>query len=81
MEVSKELVVEKGEFNDIKGLGMRNVYLFVIVFNVNSSIICGCIVLIELLKFNVFIYRICVGVYLVKNKYFEKILEELGMNI
>ena len=80
VEASKELAVEKGEPNDIKGSGMRNAHLLAIAPNANSSIICGCTASIEPLKSNAFTHRTRAGAHLVKNKYLEKTLEELGMN-
>jgi len=80
VEASKELAVEKGEPNDIKGSGMRNAHLLAIAPNANSSIICGCTASIEPLKSNAFTHRTRAGAHLVKNKYLENALEELGMN-
>lgn len=49
------LVVECGEFEDLVGMGMCNVYFLVIVLNVISFIICGGVSLsIELMVVNVF---------------------------
>ncbi len=59
---------------------MRNAHLLAIAPNANSSIICGCTASIEPLKSNAFTHRTRAGAHLVKNKYLEKTLEELGMN-
>lgn len=77
---SKRLASKYGEPEDIKGSGMRNAHLLAIAPNANSSIICGCTPSIEPLKSNAFTHRTRAGAHLVKNKYLEKKLEELGMN-
>jgi ribonucleoside-diphosphate reductase alpha chain len=48
--------------------------------NANSSIICGCTPSIEPLKSNAFTHRTRAGSHLVRNKYLEARLEELGHN-
>lgn len=77
---SAKLAKEKGEPNDLRGTGLRNAHIFAIAPNANSSIICGCTASIEPLKSNAFTHRTRAGAHLVKNKYLDKVLTELGMN-
>lgn len=71
---------EKGEAPDMVGTGRRNAHLLAIAPNANSSIICGCTASIEPLKSNAFTHRTRAGASLVKNKWLEIALEEIGMN-
>lgn len=80
VEQTKALAVAFGEPEDLKGTGTRNAYLLAIAPNANSSIICGCSPSIEPLKSNAFTHRTRAGAHLVKNKYLEAALEELGLN-
>lgn len=77
---SIRLALQKGEPLDLKGTGMRNAHLLAIAPNANSSIICGCSPSIEPLKSNAFTHRTRAGAHLVKNKWLEAVLENLGMN-
>ena len=77
---TRQLAVEKGEPDDLKGSGRRNAHLLAIAPNANSSIICGCTASIEPLKSNAFTHRTRAGAHLVKNKYLEARLEELDKN-
>lgn len=77
---SQQIAREKGEPEDIKGSGMRNAHLIAIAPNANSSIICGCSPSIEPIKANAFTHKTRAGSHLVKNKYLEAELEELGQN-
>jgi ribonucleoside-diphosphate reductase alpha chain len=77
---SAKLAKEKGEPNDLRGTGLRNAHIFAIAPNANSSIICGCTASIEPLKSNAFTHRTRAGAHLVKNKYLDSVLTELGMN-
>ena len=77
---SIRLALQKGEPMDLKGTGMRNAHLLAIAPNANSSIICGCSPSIEPLKSNAFTHRTRAGAHLVKNKWLEVVLENLGMN-
>jgi len=79
-QASRELAQEFGEPEDLKGTGMRNAHLLAIAPNANSSIICGCTPSIEPLKSNAFTHRTRAGAHLVKNKYLEARLEEIGYN-
>jgi ribonucleoside-diphosphate reductase alpha chain len=77
---SAKLAKEKGEPHDLRGTGLRNAHVFAIAPNANSSIICGCSASIEPLKSNAFTHRTRAGAHLVKNKYLDTVLTELGMN-
>jgi ribonucleoside-diphosphate reductase alpha chain len=77
---TRELAVERGEPDDLKGTGKRNAHLIAIAPNANSSIICGCTASIEPVKSNAFTHRTRAGAHLIKNRYLEKILEEKGRN-
>lgn len=80
VEASKKLADSLGSPEDIVGSGMRNAHLLAVAPNANSSIICGCSPSIEPLKSNAFTHRTRAGAHLVKNKYLEEVLEQLGMN-
>lgn len=80
VEETRRLAKEKGEPVDLVGSGTRNAHLLAIAPNANSSIICGCTPSIEPLKSNAFTHRTRAGSHLVKNKYLEARLEELGRN-
>ncbi len=77
---SQRLAQERGEPEDIKGSGMRNAHLLAIAPNANSSILLDTSPSIEPLFANAYTTRTRAGTYLVKNKYFEKVLEQKGMN-
>jgi ribonucleoside-diphosphate reductase alpha chain len=77
---SRQLAVERGEPEDLKGTGMRNAHLIAIAPNANSSIIVGCSPSIEPWKSNAYTHRTRAGAHLVKNKYLEMALEALSMN-
>lgn len=74
------LAKERGEPLDLEGSGMRNAHLLAIAPNANSSIIGGCSPSIEPIKSNAYVHRTRAGAHLVKNKYLEKKLEEMGQN-
>jgi ribonucleoside-diphosphate reductase alpha chain len=74
------LAKERGEPLDLGGSGMRNAHLLAIAPNANSSIIGGCSPSIEPIKSNAYVHRTRAGAHLVKNKYLEKKLEEMGQN-
>lgn len=77
---SKTLGKEWGEAPDMKGTGLRNAHLLAIAPNANSSIIGGTSPSIEPWKANAYTHRTRAGSHLVKNKYLEQVLEELGQN-
>lgn len=77
---SRQLAQEKGSPADLGNSGLRNAHIFAIAPNANSSIICGCTASIEPLKSNAFTHRTRAGAHLIKNKYLETVLTELGIN-
>lgn len=77
---TKLLAEQRGEPSDLEGSGHRNAHLLAIAPNANSSIIVGCSPSIEPVKSNAYVHRTRAGAHLVKNKYLERRLEELGQN-
>lgn len=77
---TKLLAEQRGEPSDLEGSGNRNAHLLAIAPNANSSIIVGCSPSIEPIKSNAYVHRTRAGAHLVKNRYLEKRLEELGQN-
>ena len=77
-ESTRQLAIERGEPDDIRGSGRRNAHLLAIAPNANSSIICGCSPSIEPVRDNAFAHRTRVGTHLVKNPHLERRLQELG---
>lgn len=80
LEATRELAAERGESPDMKGTGVRNSHLLAIAPNANSGLICGTSPSIEPLRSNAFTQRTRAGSHLVKNRYLEERLEELGYN-
>lgn len=77
---SERLAIERGEPEYLKGSGRRNGHLLAIAPNANSGIILDTSASIELIKANVFTQRTRVGSHTIKNKYLDKILQELSLN-
>jgi len=77
---SQQLAVERGEYPDGIGTGMRNSHLMAIAPNANNSIMLNTSPSIEPLKANAYTHRTRAGSFLVKNVYLEQILEDMGMN-
>ena len=77
---SRKLAVERGEAPDMVGTGMRNAHLIAIAPNANSSDILNTSPSIEIQKANAFVDRSRAGSRLVKNRFLERRLEELGLN-
>jgi len=80
IQESQILAKERGEAPDMKGWNVRNAHLLAIAPNANSSLIGGTSPSIEPWKANAFTSRTRAGSHLTKNKYLEKILEEMGRN-
>jgi len=80
VEGTEKLAEERGEAPDMEGTGRRNAHLLSIAPNASSSIICNTSPSIEPWKANAFTHRTLSGSHLVKNKFLEKKLEELGQN-
>lgn len=77
---SRRLARVLGEPEDMKGTGLRNAHLTAIAPNANSAIIVSTSPSIEPIKSNAFSYRTRAGTHLVKNKYLEIVLEQMGRN-
>jgi len=80
IKASRQLAVERGEPEDCIGGGMRNSHGIAIAPNVSSADMVGESCSIEPWKSNAFVAQGRSGSFLVKNKYLEKVLEELGKN-
>lgn len=80
VEASEELADERGEPSDLEGTGLRNAHLLAIAPNANSSIITGCSPSIEPWRSNYFVHRTRIGSHVVKNKYLQAALAELGLD-
>lgn len=80
VEESKKLAKERGEAPDMEGTGLRNAHLLAIAPNANSSIIADTSPSVEPYHANAFVHRTRAGSYLVRNRYLEKTLNELGRN-
>mgnify|MGYP003634683185 FL=1 len=69
---------ERGEAPDMEGSGKRNAHLLAVAPNASSSIICGgTSPSIEPHRANVYTHKTLTGSFKVKNKYLERLLEEL----
>ena len=79
-EATMELAEERGEPSDLVGSGERNAYLLAIAPNANSSIITGCSPSIEPWRSNYFVHRTRIGSHVIKNKYLQAALAELGLD-
>lgn len=80
LAASVSLAKVRGEAPDMAGTGLRNAHLLAIAPNANSSIIHDTSPSIEPWKANAFTARTRAGSNLVKNRYLEKVLENLGRN-
>ena len=77
---TKKIAKEKGEAPDMIGSGFRNAHLLAIAPNANSGVIAGTSPSIEPSKANAYTHRTRVGSYLVKNRYLEKLLKDIGQD-
>ena len=77
---TKKIAKEKGEAPDMVGSGFRNAHLLAIAPNANSGVIAGTSPSIEPSKANAYTHRTRVGSYLVKNRYLEKLLKDIGQD-
>lgn len=80
VEESKRLAELRGEPSDCRGSGMRNSHLMAIAPNASSSSMVGTSPSIEPWAANAFTAQGRAGSFLIKNKYLEAALEELGLN-
>jgi len=77
---SERLALERGEYPDGLGTGLRFAHLLAIAPNASSGLIVGTSPSIEPLKANAYTHRTRAGSHLVKNKYLEPVLEAHGIN-
>lgn len=75
---TRDLARRRGEAPLLVGTGARNAHLLAIAPNSNSSIIADCSPSIEPWVSNCFISTTRAGAHMVKNKYLERVLQELG---
>ena len=80
LEQSKRLAVQRGEYPDGIGSGVRNAHLLAIAPNASSAVILATSPSIEPNKANAYTHRTRAGSFLVKNKYLEKVLDQHGQN-
>lgn len=80
VEESKRLAVLRGEPSDCAGSGFRNSHLLAIAPNASSSDLIGTSPSIEPLNSNAFVSEGRAGSYLIKNKYLDKYLKDIGMD-
>ena len=73
---SRVLAIERGEPSDLLGTGRRNSHLFAIAPNANSSVLCNTSPSIEPIVSNAYTQESRAGIFLVKNKWLEKWLNE-----
>jgi len=79
-EQTELLAKERGEYLDGDGSGKRNSHLLAIAPNASSGIILSTSPSIEPMKANAYTHRTRAGSFLVKNKYLERVLEDIGEN-
>ena len=79
-EQTELLAKERGEYLDGHGSGKRNSHLLAIAPNASSGIILSTSPSIEPMKANAYTHRTRAGSFLVKNKYLEKVLDDIGEN-
>jgi ribonucleoside-diphosphate reductase alpha chain len=77
---SIELAKERGEAPDMAGTGRRNSHVFAIAPNSNSSVLCDTSPSIEPIASNAYTQKSRAGIFLVKNKWLEPVLEKYGKN-
>jgi len=80
LEASERLATERKECPDMEGSGRRNSHIFAIAPNSNSSVLCNTSPSIEPIASNAYTQKSRAGVFLVKNKWLEPILEKYGQN-
>lgn len=80
LEASRTLAEERGEAPDMQGTGRRNSHVFAIAPNSNSSVLCNTSPSIEPIASNAYTQKTRAGVYLVKNKHLEKVLQKYGQS-
>lgn len=79
-EASESLGSQRGTPTDMVGTGRRNSHLLAIAPNSNSSILCNTSPSIEPIASNAYTQKGRAGIFLVKNKYLEPVLEKYKIN-
>jgi ribonucleoside-diphosphate reductase alpha chain len=77
---SIKLGTERGEAPDMEGTGRRNSHIFALAPNSNSSVLCNTSSAMEPIASNGYAQKTRAGIFLMKNKYLELLLEALGKN-
>lgn len=77
---SERLALERGEYPDGLGTGLRFAHMLAIAPNASSGVILSTSPSIEPSKANAYTHRTRAGSFLVKNKYLEEVLEAHGIN-
>jgi ribonucleoside-diphosphate reductase alpha chain len=77
---SERLALERGEYSDGLGTGLRFAHMLAIAPNASSGVILSTSPSIEPSKANAYTHRTRAGSFLVKNKYLEEVLEAHGIN-
>lgn len=77
---SERLALERGEYPDGRGTGLRFAHMLAIAPNASSGVILSTSPSIEPSKANAYTHRTRAGSFLVKNKYLEEVLESHGIN-
>lgn len=77
---SEHLALERGEYPDGLGTGLRFAHMLAIAPNASSGVILSTSPSIEPAKANAYTHRTRAGSFLVKNKYLEEVLEAHGIN-
>ena len=77
---TRRLAEERGEYPDGIGSGRRNSHLLAIAPNASSGVILSTSPSIEPAKAVAYTHRTRAGSFLVKNRYFQELLEERGEN-
>ena len=76
---TRQLAIERGECEDGKGYGVRNMHLLAVAPNASSSIICGGVsASIEPQRANIFTHKTGSGSWKVKNVYLARLLADYG---
>lgn len=77
---SERLALQRGEYPDGLGTGLRFAHMLAIAPNASSGLILGTSPSIEPLKANAYTHRTRAGSHLVKNVYLEPVLDAHGIN-
>ena len=77
---SERLAIERGEAPDMEGTGRRNAHLIAPAPNANNSIILATSAATEVAPANIYTHDVRIGVWEVKNRYLEDLLEAKGRN-